>query len=139
MSAASDDQRRSPQRPRRHRLDDLLGMRVWFSDGSSGDQVTDVRLVPGDRVRGQLDELVTEGLVIGRRRPGTLFGYDRHPHQGPWLVGVIIRFLHRHTGYVEWSDIRHIDWDTGRIDLTLAALRDLQPHGEPPSAATRPE
>ena len=85
----------------RHRLNDLLDMRIRFADGTDGERVTDVRLVPGERVRGQLNELVIEGLIVGRRRPGTLFGYDRNPHQGPWLVRVVIAYLHRHTGYVE--------------------------------------
>ena len=115
------------QAQRRHRLNDLLGMHVRFADGTDGDQVIDVRLVPGDRVRGHLNELVTEGLVIGRRRPGTLFGYDRDPKQGPWLIRVIIRSLHRHTGYLEWTDVEGIDWAAGRVHVSRTRLRDLQP------------
>jgi hypothetical protein len=68
----------------RCRLNDLLGMHVVFADGRDGDQVTDVRLVRGDRVRGTMSELVMEGFVIGKRRTGT---YDRHPSMGPWACG----------------------------------------------------
>jgi hypothetical protein len=115
----------------RHRVNDLLGMRVEFSDGRAGDQVTDVRLVAGDRVRGSLSELVVEGMVIGRRRPGTLLGYDRRPQQGPWMVRVIMRFVHRHTGYAEWSDIERLDWQSRTVHLRTAELRRLQPARAP--------
>jgi hypothetical protein len=114
---------------RRHRLDDLLGMTVRFADGRHGDQVTDVRLVPGDRVRGQLAELVTEGLVVGRHRPGTLFGYDRHPERGPWLIGVVMRLVHRHTGYLEWGDVTRIDWPERVVHVDRTALREVRAVG----------
>jgi hypothetical protein len=62
-------------------------MHVVFADGRDGDRVTDVRLVRGDRVRGTMSELVMEGFVIGKRRTGTYFGYDRHPSMGLWARG----------------------------------------------------
>jgi hypothetical protein len=70
----------------RYRLNDLLGMHVVFADGRDGDQVTDVRLVSGDRVRGTMSELVMEGFVIGKRRTGTYFGTTGTP-MGPWACG----------------------------------------------------
>jgi hypothetical protein len=126
MSDAPDQRRPRREHPARHRLNDLLGMHVRFADGTDGDQVIDVRLVPGDDVRGHLNELVTEGLIVGRNRPGTLFGYDRNPQQGPWLIRVILRFVHRHTGYLEWADVDHIDWQNARVHATTTSLRDLQ-------------
>ena len=111
----------------RHRLSDLLGMHVRFADGHDGDRIVDVRLVPGDRLRGQLNELVTEGLVVGRRRPGTLFGYDRDPRQGPWAIRAVIRLIHRRTGYLEWGDLAAIDWKTKTVQLTVNGLREIQP------------
>lgn len=111
----------------RHRLSDLLGMRVRFADGRDGESVIDVRLSPGDRVRGQLDELVTEGLIIGRGRPGTLFGYDRDPRQGPWVIRALVRRVHRGTGYLEWDDVESIDWENRTVRLRVDDLRDLQP------------
>jgi hypothetical protein len=123
MSGDHDDGSTGPSR---HRLNDLLGMTVCFADGSRGDCVTDVRLVPGDSIRGHLAELVTEGLVVGKRRPGTLFGYDRHPDQGPWMIRVIVRWMHRHTGYLQWSDVEQIDWEDREVHVTVTGLRDLQ-------------
>lgn len=113
----------------RHRLNDLLGMHVRYADGRDGDQITDVRLRCGDKVRGQLAELVTEGLIVGPRRPGTLFGYDRDPHRGPWLVGVVVRRLHRRTGYLEWGDVASIDWDQRVVHTRRTSLRELRGAG----------
>ena len=113
--------------PPRHRLSDLLGMHVRFADGRDGDNIVDVRLARGDRVRGQLQELVSEGLIIGRRSPGTLFGYDRDPRQGPWAIRVLVRLLHRNTGYLEWGDVEGIDWEEQVVRLRVNALRELRP------------
>jgi len=113
--------------PRRHRLDDLLGMRVRYADGRDGDQVLDALLATGGRVRGTMAELVVDGLVVGRRRPGTLFGYDRYPSMGPLLVRLVVRALHRHTGYVAWSDVAEADWDARVLRLTVDELRPLAP------------
>jgi len=131
MSETLDQHRHRRDHQDRHRLNDLLGMHVRFADGTDGDQIIDLRLTPGDRVRGQLNELITEGLIVGRNRPGTLFGYDRNRQQGPWLIRVILRFVHRHTGYLEWHDIDHIDWANGRVHVTRNSLRELQARADP--------
>src|SRR4051794_29122824 len=46
---------------------------------------------------------------------------------GPWLLRVIVRALHRHTGYVTWDDVEQIDWDAGTLRLRVTALRRLRP------------
>lgn len=109
----------------RHRLSDLLGMGVVFADGRDGDQVVDVRLAPSARVAGPLAELVVDGMLVGRMRPGTLFGYDRHPTQGPWVVNRIVRHLHRHTGYVGWDEVERVDWEAGLVHLRVNQLHHL--------------
>lgn len=108
-----------------HRFSHLLGMRIRFADGTDGDQVVDVRLAPTVRLRGQLTELEVSGFVVGRMRPGTLLGYDRHPEQGPWLIRRVVRFLHRHSGYVDWDDVERVDWDSGMIHLRISQPHDL--------------
>lgn len=116
-----------PDRPRPRRLTDLLGMRVVLADGHDGDQVVDVRLAPSDRLRGVLTELEVTGLVVGRMRPGTLFGYDRYPSQGPWMIRTVVRRLHRHTGYAAWDDVASVDWDAGVVRLRVDELAPLTP------------
>lgn len=109
----------------RHRLTDLLGMGVVFADGRDGDQVIDVRLAPSTRVIGPLAELVVVGLLVGRMRPGTLFGYERHPTQGPWVIKQIVRLLHRHTHYVRWADVDTLDWEARVVRLRVNHLQQL--------------
>ncbi|HLN75391.1 MAG TPA: hypothetical protein VK204_00020 [Nocardioidaceae bacterium] len=111
----------------RHRLNDLLGMRIRFADGRDGNDVIDVRLAPSDRVRGLLSEYVVDGLIVGKMRPGTLFGYDRHPKQGPWVIRQVIRYLHRDTGYVGWGDVEDVDWDAQVVHLRVNDLEPLTP------------
>jgi hypothetical protein len=111
----------------RRRLNELLGMHVRFADGRDGEKVIDVRVEPGDRVRGTLSELVVEGFVIGKGRPGSLFGYDRDPSMGPWMIRVIVRALHRHTGYTRWADVERVDWESRIVHLRTNELQDLAP------------
>ena len=108
----------------RHRLSELTGMAVCFADGRRGDCVTDVRMLQGPS-RGHLPSLVVDGLVVGKGRPGTLFGYDRELQQGPWIIQVILRRVHRNSGYVAWSDVRDVDWDAGVVTLRTDRLRSL--------------
>lgn len=108
-------------------MTELVGTHVRFADGRDGDLVVDVRLAPSARVPGLLAEYVVEGLVVGRARPGTLFGYDRHPEQGPWLLRKLVRLLHRHTGYVRWDEVDRVDWDAGVVHLRVDALHELAP------------
>lgn len=112
----------------RHRLTELIGMQVELADGRAADQVIDVRLQPATKATGGLSELVVTGLVVGRRRPGTLFGYDRHPHQGPWLIRTLVRRWHRRTSYVTWPDVDRVSWDDGVVHLRTNQLEDV---GEP--------
>ncbi|HET6698121.1 MAG TPA: hypothetical protein VFG88_03445 [Nocardioidaceae bacterium] len=107
------------------RLSHLLGMRIRFADGRDGDQVIDVRLSSTDRPAGHLAQLGTVGLLVGKSRPGTLFGYDRDPRMGPWLIRAILRRVHRHTGYLEWADVETVDWDAGVLRVGVTELRDI--------------
>jgi hypothetical protein len=109
----------------RHRITHVLGMQVVFVDGRRGDHVIDVRLGTGGPVRGRSTDLMVVGMVVGRARPGSLFGYDRHPDQGPWMVRKIVRRLHRHSGYVAWEDVAHVDWESRTVQLRTNELRDL--------------
>jgi sporulation protein YlmC with PRC-barrel domain len=103
-----------PRVPRRGRLSRMLGMRLVGAGPEHGRhaQVLDVVLEPdGD------DRLAATGLVVGRRAPGTLFGYHRHPDQGPWLIRTLVLALHRHTRTVPWTGVIAVDWDASVVRL----------------------
>jgi len=106
----------------RRRLNDLLHLAVRGPDGEPWGQVLDVRLrrLPSEHL-----QLLVEGLVVGRGRPGSYLGYDRSGDQGPWLLNRIVRRIHRHSGYLPWSDVVGIDWD-GRTLSGTGALRPLE-------------
>lgn len=114
------------QKNEARRLSELLGLAVQFADGRAAGFVNDVRLGSTDRVRGLHCELATEGLVVGRRRHGSLLGYDRRPRQGPVMVRLLVRALHRHSGYVPWTSVRDIDWDQGVLSLRVDRLDRLE-------------
>jgi len=94
------------------RLGRLTGMEVLGPDGQHLGQVIDVRFEPGQGGR-----LVVRALLVGRGRPGSLLGYDRHRKQGPWLVRAIVGWLHRHTGIVD-IDAAQILWNRRQVQLS---------------------
>ena len=101
-------------RPRvTRRLSAVLGMRLTgAAPGGHRARILDLVLAPdGD------DRLAATALLVGRRRPGTLFGYHRHPDQGPWLVRTIVLAMHRDATVVPWTDVVRVDWDAGRVEL----------------------
>ena len=110
---------------RKRRLSDLVGMQVRFADGDEAREVIDVRLSPTDTVNGELPELAVSGLLVGRARPGTLFGYDRDPDMGPWIIRAVVRAIHRHTGYLEWADVEQVDWDARVVRVRIDEVRDM--------------
>jgi sporulation protein YlmC with PRC-barrel domain len=104
-----------------HRLNELLQMPVQDRDGVRLGRVLDVRLEadasdPGNRIR-------VIGLVVGRGRPGSYFGYDRRPDMGPWMVRTVVRWLHRHSAYVDLDDLDELDWDAGVIRVDRGRLQ----------------
>jgi sporulation protein YlmC with PRC-barrel domain len=99
----------------RRRLNEVLQLRVRSSSGESLGQVLDVRL---RTLRREPLELVAEGLVVGRGRPGGYLGYDRAGTQGPWLLNRLVRWIHRHSGYVPMSQVVAVDWDEQHIEIT---------------------
>jgi len=109
---------------RARHLNQLLQMSVQDLDGRRLGRVMDVRL---DRERSDPGERIKViGLVVGRQRPGSYFGYDRRPDMGPWLVRSVIRRLHRHSAYVDLDDIEELDWDPGVIRVDPARLQPLK-------------
>jgi sporulation protein YlmC with PRC-barrel domain len=107
------------------RLGELLRMEVRDAGGTRLGGLIDVRIDQSRREpRGRL---LVVGLLVGRGRPGTMLGYDRQPEQGPWLVSRVVRLLHRHSGYVDWTDVRDIDWNGAVITVGTSTLTELDP------------
>jgi sporulation protein YlmC with PRC-barrel domain len=99
----------------RRRLNDILYLTVRSADGRELGQVLDVRL---ERRRSEPLQLVVQGLVVGRGRPGGFLGYDRDDKQGPWLLNRLVRRIHRHSGYLSWSEVAGIDWEDQVMTVT---------------------
>jgi sporulation protein YlmC with PRC-barrel domain len=112
------------QGQRAHGLNELLQMPVQDRDGVRLGRVLDVRLEretsdPGERIK-------VIGLVVGRGRPGSYFGYDRRSDMGPWLVRTVLRWLHRHSTFADLADVDELDWDAAVIRVDPARLQPLK-------------
>ena len=102
---------------RPYRVGDLLGMQVVGSRENVLGQVTDVRVSWETDATGE-SVMVVDGFVVGSGRSGSLLGYDRRQEQGPALLGAVVRWLHRRSVVVGWSDVRHVDWAERSVRLT---------------------
>lgn len=91
-----------------HRLSRLTGMEGHGPEGPLG-QVLDARFEPDGR-----GAPVLSSLIIGRGRPGSLLGYDRRGDQGPALLRVVVRRLHRHSVLVPAARAE-IDWEAREV------------------------
>jgi len=111
--------------PAAHRLGHLLGFDVVTDGGRPLGHVNDVRLATGHGLRGTRAELLVEGFVVGTRHAGSLLGYDRRSEQGPRLLRMLVRWLHRHAGYVAWEAVLSVDWAERRVVVRTETLDDL--------------
>ncbi len=119
-----------------HRISSLLGFAIVTSDGSPLGVVKDIRLGPTGKGAGLGTELMVAGLVVGKRHTGALLGYDRQPTQGPWLVRIIVRTLHRDSGFLAWNAIRDIDWPAGVVHSNVDHLEPLAKATTAPTEAS---
>jgi hypothetical protein len=93
------------------RLGTLTGMEVRGPEGDRMGRVLDARF-QADRS----GRLALRSLIVGHGRPGSLLGYDRRADIGPWLVRVVVRWLHRHTVIADAADAE-ISWETRAVRL----------------------
>ena len=49
---------------------------------------------------------------------------------GPWLVRVVVRWLHRHSAYVDLADLAEMDWDAGVIRVDPRRMQPVPPNRE---------
>ncbi len=97
---------------------DLIGRRVIDADGTDLGVVTDLRCVQDGPVRGSMAAPRLRELIVNRRRVGSLLGYDRRDQQGPWLIRIIVRRLHRELVFIPWDDVQ-----VGADAITLTVAR----------------
>jgi sporulation protein YlmC with PRC-barrel domain len=87
------------------RASDLIGREVHAIDGTPLGVVTDLRCVQDGPLRGTQAALRVDRLLVSRHHTGSVLGYDRRRQQGPWLIRVVVRYLHRHMQVVPWSEV----------------------------------
>jgi hypothetical protein len=88
---------------------DLLGRPVLDATGDRLGYVTDLRCVQDGPLRGVMCAPRIHAILVSRRHVGSLLGYDRREQQGPWLIRVIVRRLHRHLQVIPWTAIERYD------------------------------
>jgi hypothetical protein len=87
------------------RASELLGRPVVDSNGSALGYVTDLRCVLDGPLRGVMCAPRVHALVVSRHHFGSLLGYDRRGQQGPWIIRVVVRLLHRDLKVIPWSAV----------------------------------
>ena len=101
------------------RASDLLGARVRAADGKPLGYVVDLRCRRDGEVRGHLQEIRLESLVVSARRAGANLGYQERAKRGPWLIAAVLRRLHRDSRVVGWDLVD--DVSPGEIRLKATA------------------
>ena len=89
------------------RASELIGRHVMDRSGKQIGIVTDLRCVLDGPLRGALAQPRVSAVIVSRGHTASLLGYDRREQQGPWMVRVIVRWMHR--------DLRVVPWD--RVEL----------------------
>ena len=87
------------------RASDLLGRPVTLSDGEER-IVVGLRGVQDGPVRGSLRTIRLDAVIVSNRHTGAYLGFQDREQQGPWLIGAIVRRLHRGTRVVAWAEVR---------------------------------
>lgn len=87
------------------RASELLGRPVRDPSGHVVGVVNDLRCIQDGPVRGSMAAPRLHFLIVSRRRTGSLLGYDRREQQGPWIIRVVVRWLHRAVMVVPWEDV----------------------------------
>jgi hypothetical protein len=100
------------------RASDLIGRPVRDSAGRRVGVVIDLRCVQDGPLRGAMAAPRVRSVVVSRRRVGSMLGYNRPGQQGPWLVRLIVRWLHRDLLIVPWESIQLTDGEVRTLLVT---------------------
>ncbi|GAB20334.1 hypothetical protein GOEFS_110_00630 [Gordonia effusa NBRC 100432] len=85
---------------------DLVGASARC-DGVAVGFVSDLRIELNDEFCAA--GLPVVGVVISPRVRSTFLGYERTEMKGPWMVKQLLRFMHRDSFFVDWSDVAGVD------------------------------
>ena len=112
--------------PGSHLLSDLLGARVRSPQGDDLGAVLDVCAEPVAPTEAAVGVLRVRGLSYGARATGSELGYTEDPRQGPLLLRLLFRRLHRAHRYVP-LDAVDVDWQA-RVVTVAPGARPVHPH-----------
>jgi hypothetical protein len=90
------------------RASELLGATVVAANHRVLGHVTGLRCSLDGPSVGAVPAPRLEALVLTPRLTGSSLGYQQETHRGPWLVGAVMRRLHRGSRVVEWDLIDEI-------------------------------
>ena len=85
---------------------DLIGRPVVDTTGRRVGIVTDLRCIQDGPLRGAMAAPRVHQVILSSRRLGSMLGYQRPEQRGPWLVRLIVRWLHRDLMVVPWEAIQ---------------------------------
>jgi len=106
------------------RLSDLIGSEVVDVTGNSVGRISDVHLVQdGPVVDGLQARIRVDALLVGRGGWGERMGYVRGRARGPWLLGVLFRWIERHAQLIASDDVADWDLDKGTVRLRTSHPR----------------
>lgn len=96
------------------RLSDLLDLPVTL-DGERLGYVVDVRLVLDGPLTGALAAPRLHGLLVSPRTGTSFLGYERSEVTAPWPIARWLRWRHRGTFLVHWTDVEGTGPDGVRL------------------------
>jgi hypothetical protein len=90
------------------RASDLLGMTVVAANHRVLGRVTGLRCTLDGASGGSVPAPRLRQLVVSPRLAGSSLGYQQEGQRGPWLVGAVVRRLHRNGRLVDWDDVDEV-------------------------------
>jgi sporulation protein YlmC with PRC-barrel domain len=116
----------------RMRLSQMISLPVTDAAGEPVGQVVDIQLSQDGPLLGAVQHAFrVTGIIVGPRRSGRLFGYERGPGgNAPFLVSAIVRRLHHNSKYVPWAQVEALTLPPDAVRLSvpkseLAPLAEL--------------
>lgn len=85
------------------RASELLGAPVVAANHRVLGRVSGLRCSLDGPSSGPVAAPRLQALVVTPGRTGSSLGYQQETHRGPWLVGAVMRWVHRNGRIIEWD------------------------------------